>query len=175
MRIVLLIFAVLAVIVVACGVWIYLKFKSQFPPTSTEVIVLTPDSRARLTALRNEHKFQPNGFPPLGYTHAESPEDEAVLNASVNGLIDAILARPDGTLPAHDVAALIGKAGKRLSFLPTEDRERAGGYMIEVWYILGFKGATGRFAHGSAFPVPPGYTEPLPPGWTAPDHPRPIG
>jgi hypothetical protein len=33
--------------------------------------------------------------------------------------------------------------------LATEDRDRTQGYMLEVWYILGFKGPTGRFAYGS--------------------------
>jgi hypothetical protein len=59
--------------------------------------------------------------------------------------------------------------------LETEDRDRAQGYLLEIWYIVGFKGATGRFAYGSAYQKPEGYGEPLPPGWTAPDHPRPIG
>jgi len=59
--------------------------------------------------------------------------------------------------------------------LETEDRDRTAGYMLEVWWLLGFKGATGRFAHGSAYPVPAGHGEPLPPGWTASDKPRRIG
>jgi hypothetical protein len=58
--------------------------------------------------------------------------------------------------------------------LETEDRDRAYGYMLEVWYILGFKGPTGHFDSGSAYSKPPGYSEPLPPGWLAPDKPRRI-
>ena len=58
--------------------------------------------------------------------------------------------------------------------LETEDRDRAQGYMLEIWYILGFKGATGLFAYGAAYSKPVGYGEPLPPGWTGPDKPRPI-
>jgi hypothetical protein len=46
--------------------------------------------------------------------------------------------------------------------------------MLEIWYILGFKGATGRFAYGSAYRNPDGYGEPLPPGWLTPDKPRRI-
>ncbi len=46
--------------------------------------------------------------------------------------------------------------------------------MLEIWYILGFKGATGLFAYGSAYPKSVGYGEPLPPGWAAPDKPRRI-
>ena len=57
---------------------------------------------------------------------------------------------------------------KRVNLLETEDRDRTAGYMIEIWYILGFKGATGQFAYGSAFPVPHGYAESLPPGWKSP-------
>ncbi len=63
---------------------------------------------------------------------------------------------------------------KSVNLLETEDRDRTGGYMLEIWYLLGFKGATGRFAYGSYYTKPPGYAEPLPPGWTAPDNPRPI-
>jgi len=59
--------------------------------------------------------------------------------------------------------------------LETEDRDRTGGYMVEIWYLLGFQGCDGSgLAYGSAHPKPHGYGEPLPPGWTAPDKPRPI-
>lgn len=175
MRIFLIALAVVAVIAAAYTAWLSVRWNGMFPRTSTEIVTLTPAIRARLTALRSEHKYQPHGFPPLGYTHPETAEDEALLNTAVNNLIDAILARPDGPVPAREVADLIGQAGKRVKFVPTEDRERAYGYMTEIWYILGFKGATGHFAQGAAFSIPPGYAEPLPPGWTSPDRPRPIG
>ncbi len=63
---------------------------------------------------------------------------------------------------------------KRVNLLETEDRDRTGDYMIEIWYLLGFKGATGRFAYGASFKRPAGYGEPLPPGWKSPTEPRPI-
>jgi hypothetical protein len=69
----------------------------------------------------------------------------------------------------------IGEATKKVDYLETEDRERTAGYLIEIWYILGFKGSTGRFAYGAGFPLPPGYGEPLPPGWKSPTEPRVIG
>ncbi|WP_298162544.1 hypothetical protein [Brevundimonas sp.] len=175
MRIALIALAVLTLLLLAGGGWVYIRWISMLPSTSTEVVTLTPDRRARLIALRTEPKFRPEDVPPLYYTGAETPGDEATLNAAVNDLIDAVLARPDGPLPARDVADLIGAAGRRVSGTMTEDRDRAHGYMIEVWYILGFRGATGRFAYGDGFPVPPGYAEPLPPGWLSPDQPRPIG
>jgi hypothetical protein len=59
--------------------------------------------------------------------------------------------------------------------LETEDRERAQGYMLEIWYIIGFKRPTGLFTYGSGIRIPPGYAEPLPPGWVSPDKPRTIG
>jgi len=77
--------------------------------------------------------------------------------------------------PAGLVSGLIGKQMNTVRLLETEDRERTAGYMLEVWCLLGFKGATGRFAHGSGYPRPAGYGEPLPPGWTAPDKPRRMG
>jgi len=57
----------------------------------------------------------------------------------------------------------------------TEDRDRTQGYMLEIWYLLGFKGSTGLFQYGSAFKIPQGYGEPLPPGCVSPTQPRPIG
>ena len=127
-----------------------------------------------LQRLRAEIKFLPNDYPPLGYTGAATPENQARATAAVNGVIDAVLAQSDGLIHAKAVSDLIGGAMKAVNSLETEDRDRAGGYMVEVWYLLGFKGATGRFAYGSAYPKPQGYGEPLPPGWAAPDKPRPI-
>ena len=128
-----------------------------------------------LLRLRAETKFLPNNYPPLGYTGIVDAADREAATSAVNDVIDSVLAQPDGVVRAKSVADAIGRNMKRVGMLETEDRERTGDYMIEVWYIAGFKGATGRFAYGSAFPRPPGYGEPLPPGWTAPDKPRPIG
>ena len=61
-----------------------------------------------------------------------------------------------------------------VAMLETKDRDRTQGYMLEIWYILGFKGPTGHFGYGSAYRKPDGYGEPLPPGWLAPDMPRRI-
>jgi hypothetical protein len=163
--------AILLVGAVGYGLFLYNR---GFPPVSSEVVQLTAAKRAVLTRLKAEKKFGPDDYPPLGYTGIATPEDGAVATAAVNAIIDAVLARPDGPLPARVVSELIGKAVRKIGLLETEDRDRATGYMVEIWYILGFKGATGHFAYGSAFPIPPGYGEPLPPGWTAPDKPRPI-
>ncbi|HLH89965.1 MAG TPA: hypothetical protein VKX28_16045 [Xanthobacteraceae bacterium] len=146
-----------------------------FPKGSTEVVQLTPAKRLVLQSLRAETKFQPNDYPPLGYTGAESAQDRARGTAAVNGFIDAVLAQPDGPVHAEAVSALIDPVLQQVDLLDTEDRERTYGYVLEVWYILGFKGATGHFDAGSAFRKPEGYAEPLPPGWQAPDKPRPIG
>lgn len=146
----------------------------MFPTPSTEVVQLTPEKRALLQRLRAETKFQPQSFPPFGYTGAETPEDRVQGTAAVNGVIDAVLAQPDGPVHAPAVSSLIGKGLEEVDLLATEDRDRTQGYMLEIWYILGFKGATGHFAYGAAFRKPEGYGEPLPPGWSAPDKPRPI-
>ena len=145
-----------------------------FPPPSAEIIQLTPEKRALLHRLRAEIKFQAHDYPPLGYTGAATAEDEAQATAAINTLIDAVLARSDGPLSGSTVSALIGRAVRDVDMLETEDRDRAYGYMLEVWYILGFKGPTGHFDSGSAYSKPPGYSEPLPPGWLAPDKPRRI-
>jgi hypothetical protein len=154
---------------------VYWKYTQLFPEPSNEVVQLTPAKRALLESLRKETKFQAHDFPPLGYTGAETPEDGVRATAAVNGTIDAVLAQPDGPVAAKAVSSLIGKAMKQTSSLATEDRDRTMGYLLEIWYILGFKLATGQFAHGAAYPSPAGYSEPLPPGWTAPDQPRSFG
>ena len=151
------------------------QFSSLWPKASAEVVQLTPETRVRLQRLRAEAKFQPNDYPPLGYTGPETPEDGARATTAVNGVIDGVLAQAGPPIAAKSVSSLIGKGMRQVSDLATEDRDRTQGYMLEVWYILGFKGPTGRFAYGAAYPKPSGYGEPLPPGWSAPDKPRPAG
>ena len=163
-----------AIAVIGFGGWRW-WWSSQFPTMSSEVVQLTPEKRRNLEALRAEHKFQPNDYPPLGYTGMATPEDERTATEAVDHVIDQILAAPNGPRTASDVSGQIGKAMKKVDYLETEDRDRTSGYLIEIWYILGFKGATGRFAYGSGFPIPPGYGEPLPPGWKSPTEPRVIG
>jgi hypothetical protein len=150
------------------------QYSQLWPKVSKEIVEITPEKRLLLEHLKAETKFLPNDYPPLGYTGTPTVEDQAQATAAVNRVIDLILAQPDGPIRAKSVSDLIGTAMKSVNKLETEDRDRTGGYMIEVWYILGFKGPTGRFAYGSAYNMPPGYGEPLPPGWTAPDKPRPI-
>lgn len=163
--------ALLATALLGFRLW---QFSRLWPKPSVEITTLTTERRTTLLELRAEHKFQPNNFPPLGYTGAETVQDEVTATQAVDGVIDAILARPNGPLPAPTVAALIKSGLKSVKLLATEDRDRTQGYMLEIWYLLGFKGATGLFAYGSYYKVPPGYGEPLPPGWKSPNQPRPI-
>jgi hypothetical protein len=151
------------------------QYSRLWPKPSAEVVQLTPEKSLLLQRLRAETKFQPNDYPPLGYTGAEAREDEARATAAVNQVIDAILAQASESLRAEVLIALIEKAMREVATLATEDRDRTQGYLLEIWYILGFKGPTGLFAYGSAYPKPDGFGEPLPPGWIAPDKPRPIG
>lgn len=162
-----------ALLVAGGGSFGLYQFSKLWPKASTEITELTPSKRALLLKLRAEHKFQPHDYPPLGYTGAETPEDAATGSRAVDGVIDAVLARPDGPLPAKVVSHLIGRGLRPVKPLATEDRDRAQGYMLEIWYLLGYRGATGRFAYGSYDKPPPGYGEPLPPGWSSPTQPRP--
>lgn len=146
-----------------------------FPTPSTEVVQLSDRAIQQLKRLKAEAKFQPNDFPPLGYTGAESEVDKVTASAAVNTVIDAIVIHSDQPVRATTVSRFISKAMKDVDLLATEDRDRTAGYLLEIWYIAGFKGATGRFAYGSAFPKPLGYGEPLPPGWKSPAEPRAIG
>jgi hypothetical protein len=162
-------------VILAGGVGLMLLYRSQYPAVSKETVTLGDTSRARLILLRQEAKFEPNAFPPLGYTGPDTPKDGPVLRAAVNDFIDDILAQPDGPLTAREVSRMMKRPADRVNGLATEDRERTYGYLTEVWYILGFHGATGHFAKTGPAARPKGYEEPLPPGWSAPDQPRPIG
>ena len=167
-----MVFALLAILSLALGVSAWWRYSSLFPTPSQETVQLTAEKRRALVSLKEETKFEPHDYPPLGYTGVATPEEGVVARAAVNDVIGSILARGDGPIAAATVSALIGQAMKRVDLLETEDRDRTADYMIEIWYLLGFKGATGRFAHGAAFPRPPGYGEPLPPGWKSPTQPR---
>lgn len=175
MRYVLILVCSLALGALSFAGYAYWKYIQLFPEPSSEVVQLTPEKRVLLEKLRKETKFQPHRFPPLGYTGAESSEDAARATAAVDRVIDAVLAQSNGPVAARTVSRLIGNAMRRVFWLATEDRDRTADYLLEIWYILGFKGATGQFAHGAAYPRPAGYAEPLPPGWTAPDQPRDFG
>ena len=171
-------FIVLALVLLAvgaAGVAAWWKYSRLFDKPSNEVVQLDDQKRETLTRLRREEKFEANEYPPLGYTGVATPEEGILARAAVNDVLDAILSRENGPIPARTVSDLIGRGMKRVNQLETEDRDRTAGYMIEIWYILGYKGATGRFAYGAAFEKPTGYGEPLPPGWKSPTKPRPIG
>lgn len=168
------ILAVLALLLIGFGGVVVWRYSGLWPGGSAEIVQLTPARAEALRRLRTESKFGPNDFPPLGYTGIATPEDGAAASAAVNDVIDRVLASPGGRVEARAVSASFGSAMNRVSMLETEDRDRTWGYLLEIWYRLGFRGATGRAFYGSAFQPPPGYAEPLPPGWTAPDRPRPI-
>lgn len=172
MNVLLVLASIVVLVVVAVIAFGAYRNYRLFPAASTETVQLTPEKRASLQQLRAERKFQPHNYPPLGYTGAETPAEELRAATAVNRTIDAVLAHSDGPIRAKDVAALLSNGLSDLALLATEDRDRAQGYLIEIWYLLGFKDATGRFAYGSAYRIPHGYGEPLPPGWTAPDKPR---
>ena len=150
------------------------RYSQLFDTPSVETVQMTAQKREMLTRLRKEEKFEPHNYLPLGYTGVATHDEGVTARGAVNDVLDSILSRKDGPVSASLVSGLIGAGMKRVHLLETEDRERTGNYMVEIWYLLGFKGSTGRFAYGSAFPKPEGYGEPLPPGWKSPTQPRPI-
>ena len=175
MRTIVIVLGAVLLVLGAAGAVAWWQYSGLFPKTSDEIVTLDAPKRDTLNRLRGEEKFEPHDFPPLGYTGVATPEEGVTARSSVNDVLDTILARDNGPISAKLVSDLIGRGMTRVRYLETEDRERTTDYMIEIWYILGFKGATGRFAYGAAFQVPPGYSEPLPPGWKSPTEPRPIG
>lgn len=172
MRITVILLAAGLLAAMTLGWW---KYSSLFPKPSHETVMLDPEKRSTLRRLREEGKFEPNDYPPLGYTGIATLEDGTTARSAVNKVIDAVLSQRDGPLSSTTVSDLIGREMKRVSLLETEDRERTCDYMIEIWYLLGFRGATGRFSYGAAYQIPKGYGEPLPPGWKSPQEPRVIG
>ncbi len=120
-------------------------------------------------------EIQTSRRPTLGLYRDRDARSGVIARAAVNDVMDSILAREDEPISAKTVSDLIGDGMKRVKQLETEDRDRTADYMMEIWYLLGFKGATGRFAFGAAFQRPEGYGEPLPPGWKSPTEPREIG
>jgi hypothetical protein len=167
-------FIALAVGLLAIAAFGWWRYSSLFPKVSQESVLLTPEKRSALERLRQEDKFEPHELPPAGYTGIASPEDGVLASSAVNNVIDSVLSEPAGPISSITVSDLIGREMKRVNLLDTEDRDRTGDYMIEIWYLLGFRGATGRFASGAAFQPPEGYGEPLPPGWKSPTEPRPM-
>ncbi|MDO9249295.1 MAG: hypothetical protein Q7U11_22770 [Phenylobacterium sp.] len=175
MRVLFIIAGLLAAALVVAAAVALVGYRQAFPNPSSEIVQLTPEKRVAIGRLRAETKFGPHDFPPLGYTGAATSEDGAIATAAIDEMLDGVLAKPNGPLEAEAVIPLVGTAMRKVGRLETEDRDRAADYVVEAWYLLGFKGATGRFAHGAAYPRPPGYLEPLPPGWNSPTEPRPMG
>lgn len=175
MRVLFIVAGIAAIALAAAAAVAFIRYRQAFPAPSSEVVQLTAEKRAAISRLRAEAKFGPHDFPPLGYTGAPTLHDRAIATAAVDEMLDGVLAKPDGPLEAKAVIELVGIAMRKVDRLETEDRDRAADYMVEAWYLLGFKGATGRFAYGAAYPRPPGHLEPLPPGWKSPTEPRPIG
>ncbi|HEY0598626.1 hypothetical protein [Brevundimonas sp.] len=144
-------------------------------PLEDENIDVADSAWIRLSALRREPKFQPHDYPPLGYMGPDTPEDLEPLTNMVNRAIDRVLALKAPRISAASVRPVLLRTMAEAALFATDDRDRVVGYLLEVWYILGFHTALFAMRHGSAYKIPPGYSEPLPPGWTTPDRPRPIG
>jgi hypothetical protein len=139
-----------------------------------ETIAVPEAAWARLQALRREPKFVPHDYPPLGYVGPDMPEDLQPLTRIVDQALDGVLALKAATLSAMAVRPVLRNASEGLATFATEDRDRAWGYLVEIWYILGFHVPLFEGIYGEAFQIPEGYGEPLPPGWSAPGTPRPI-
>lgn len=159
------ILSALVLVAIAAGGAIWRWWKPRPEPLYEETVQLGSEIRERLRALREEDKFHPGD----GYPGSKGPKNRATLSAWVDGVLDDILAEPDGPLEASDVAGRLGLAIGAASKRPAADQVRLHGYLIEIWYVLGYRSATGYFPAGEA---PEGWGERLPPGWTAPDRPR---
>lgn len=127
-RLLLALAAILATAISACN-----------PPRVAQgAPVLTPDARAQLRALKAKAKFRPDYL--AGYVGVDAPEDLPPLTASVNGLIDDVLAHPDGPVSEGDILPLVATAVHKVDAFATADRERAYRYFGQVWTILGLQG-----------------------------------
>ena len=159
------ILSALVLVAFAAGGAIWRWWKPKAEPLYEETAVLGPEVRARLEALRAEDKFHAEG----DYPGPKGPKNRATLSGWVDGVIDDILNEPDGPLEASDVAGRLGLAIGAASKRPHADQDRLHGYLIEIWWILGYRSATGYFPTDGA---PEGWGERLPPGWASPEQPR---
>ena len=121
------------------AVWRFWKPKPE--PLYEERVMLDAALRERLRALRDEDKF----WAEEGYAGPKGPKNRATLSGWVNEVIDDILAEDDGPLEASDVAGRIGLAVGVASKRPAADQARLHGYLVEIWWILGYRSATGYF------------------------------
>jgi hypothetical protein len=164
------ILAVFVLLGFAAGGAVWRLWKPKAEPLYEERTVLDAKLRARLQALRDEAKFHADDTIDPAYAGPRGPRNRASLSAFVDGVIDDILSEPDGPLEASDVAGRLGIAIGGTSKRPAADVVRLNGYLIEIWYILGYRSQTGYFPPSDT--APEGWGEPLPPGWLAPDKPR---
>jgi len=102
--------ALLALVATSATVW--WKYSHLFPKPSNETVQLDAHKRDVLSSLRKEEKFEPNEYPPLGYTDVATPEEGVVARAAVNDVLDSILSREDGPISASFVSDLIGRGMK---------------------------------------------------------------
>jgi len=154
----------------AAGGALWRLWRPRPVPLYEEQAVLGGEVRARLQALRDEAKFHPDATLDPPYAGPRGPRNRASLSAFVDGVLDDLLAEPDGPREASDVAGRLGLAIAAAARRPAADAARLHGYLIEIWYILGYRSATGYFP--APDDAPEGWAEPLPPGWAAPDRPR---
>ena len=164
------ILATFVLLAAAAGGAIWRFWKPKAEPLYEERAMLGAEVRERLQALRDEDKFWADDAISPPYPGPKGPNNRATLSGWVNGVLNDILAEPDGPLEASDVAGRLGIAIGAASKRPAADQTRLHGYLIEIWYILGYRSATGYFP--PAEDAPEGWSEPLPPGWAAPDRPR---
>lgn len=164
------IIATVVLLAAAAGGAIWRFWKPKPEPLYEERVMLDAGLRARLRALRDEDKFHADAAITPPYAGPKGPKNRATLSGWVNGVIDDILAEDDGLLEASDVAGRIGLAIGAASKRPHADQTRLHGYLIEIWYILGYRSATGYFPE--AVDAPEGWAEALPPGWASPEQPR---
>lgn len=161
------ILATLVLLGFAAGGAIWRWWRPKAEPLYEERVMLDAALRERLQALRDEDKF----WAEEGYAGPKGPKNRATLSGWVNGVIDDILAEDDGPLEASDVAGRIGLAMGVASKRPAADQARLHGYLVEIWWILGYRSATGYFPTDGA---PEGWGERLPPGWASPEQPRSL-
>ena len=150
---------------VAVGGMAWRLVKPKHAPEYEETAIMSPDIRARLRALRAEAKFAPED----DYPGPKGPKTRARLSAVIDELLDDILAGADGPVEASDLAGRLGLAVAAVSKRTGADARRAHGYMLEVWWIFGFRSAAGYFRPEDGAGAVDGWAEPLPPGWTGPD------
>lgn len=130
-------FVLLACALLALSLASWWTYSSPFSKPAQETVQLNAEKRHALVRLRDETKFEPRDYPPLDYTGIATPEEGIAARATVNDVIEAILARQDGPVAAATVLDLVGQGMRRVGVT-------AGAFSTDDWRAVELTGSSAQ-------------------------------